>query len=142
MLGTLLDLSVSSGVASIPEEEEELVTRDSGYDNANADGPDELPRQAKPRPPSRHFNRLPLPSHSSNPRLLRKPSAPSPRSFPYNTPISREFLQFLPLNPPPVETLADCSECGVLLDSIPYMCPDLPAHSPKSHSPRYPSLER
>ncbi|KAJ7469796.1 hypothetical protein B0H11DRAFT_2435408 [Mycena galericulata] len=41
------------------------------------------------------------------------------QSFTSNTPISRELLEFLPLNHRPVETLTDSSECGVLLDSMP-----------------------
>ncbi|KAJ7483942.1 hypothetical protein B0H11DRAFT_2416111 [Mycena galericulata] len=108
------------------------TTRTSGYDdnNANADAHDVLPRQGKPRPPSRHLNRLAAQqAASSQPPHKPPPSAEAfqrqasdhslDQSFTSNTPISRELLEFLPLNHRPVEALTDSSECGVLLDSIP-----------------------
>ncbi|KAJ7509854.1 hypothetical protein B0H11DRAFT_1961269 [Mycena galericulata] len=183
MLGALPEPSVSSGVTSVPEEEEELggalaleqdprgkyyysytssssasQTRDSAYydDSANADAPDELPRQAKPRPSSRHLNWLaaqqaassqpphkPPPSaeafqretHDSSPdQSFASNTSFTSQSFTSNTSIPRELLQFLPLNPPPADTLTECSECGVLLDSIRYVCSICGEKKPASQS--------
>ena len=36
--------------------------------------------------------------------------------------IPPEVLQFVPIAPPPHNSLTDCSDCGVLLDSIRYVC--------------------
>ncbi|GLB41855.1 putative protein with zinc-binding domain, present in Dystrophin, CREB-binding protein [Lyophyllum shimeji] len=36
--------------------------------------------------------------------------------------VDKELLQFLPPTVPPPESLTDCSECGILLDTIRYVC--------------------
>ncbi|KDQ61360.1 hypothetical protein JAAARDRAFT_30782 [Jaapia argillacea MUCL 33604] len=63
--------------------------------------------------------------------------------------IPPEVLQFLPITPPPPEEITTCSECGVLLDSIRYVCstcgekkPDVPGStnsSPTIYTNRHPS---
>ncbi|KAJ7735656.1 hypothetical protein DFH07DRAFT_843521 [Mycena maculata] len=168
MLGALPEPSVSSGVSSIPEEDEELggalaleqdprgkyyysytssssQTRDSGY-YADSTPPDEFHPQPKPRPSSRHLNWLaaqqavssPPPSHKPPPStdtLHQEARGHSPdQSFSSNTSIPRELLQFLPLTPPSTDTLTDCSECGVLLDSIRYVCSICGEKKPVSQS--------
>ncbi|KAJ6581877.1 hypothetical protein B0H19DRAFT_1116820 [Mycena capillaripes] len=160
MLGAMPEPSVSSGVTSIPEEEEELGgalaleqdprgkyyysytsssashSRDSGYYD---DGAFQL--QPKPRPSSRQLNWLAAQQAVSSQSSHRTPPPADPfqsevhdhsHDHPHDHPpddqpytsntIPRELLQFLPLNPPAPETLTDCSECGVLLDSIRYVC--------------------
>ncbi|KAJ7087724.1 hypothetical protein C8R43DRAFT_908811 [Mycena crocata] len=178
MLGAMPEPSVSSssGVTSIPEEEEEELggalaleqdprgkyyysytsssasqTRDSGYydEGINVDGQDEFHHQPKPRPSSRHLNWLaaqqvasPQPNQPS-PHIKPPPSEDpfqneahdhSPDHSIANNTIPRELLQFLPLGPPPAESLTDCSECGVLLDSIRYVCSICGEKKPASQS--------
>ncbi|KAJ7017714.1 hypothetical protein C8F04DRAFT_970323 [Mycena alexandri] len=185
MLGALPEPSVSSGVSSIPEEEEEelagalaleqdprgkyyysytssstsqsresgFYTRDSGYygEGVNLEGQEEF-RQPKPRPSSRQLNWLAAHQAASQPQPQPIPKPPRSTSdstdshqshgFDHspdhsyttsNTSIPREVLQFLPLNPPASETLTDCSECGVLLDSIRYVCSICGEKKPASH---------
>ncbi|KAJ6563759.1 hypothetical protein B0H10DRAFT_2114933 [Mycena sp. CBHHK59/15] len=172
MLGALPEPSVSSGVASVIEEEEEELggalaleqdprgkyyysytsssasqTRDSGYydDGANVEPHDGFEHQPKPRPSSRHLNWLaaqqvvspPLshkPPASTDSRQHEVPDHSPDHSYTSNTSIPRELLQFLPLSPPPPETLTDCSECGVLLDSIRYVCSTCGEKQPASQS--------
>ncbi|KAJ6519119.1 hypothetical protein C8R45DRAFT_950302 [Mycena sanguinolenta] len=106
--------------------------RDSGYY-------DDRP-QPKPRPSSRQLNWLAAQQAASSqsahsqpqPAPKPPPSVADPFQFeandqsidqPYTSDtIPRELLQFLPLSPPDPATLTDCSECGVLLDSIRYVC--------------------
>ncbi|KAJ7231904.1 hypothetical protein B0H12DRAFT_1146133 [Mycena haematopus] len=175
--------SVSSGVTSIPEEEEEVLggalaleqdprgkyyytytsssasqtrdsymsshARDSGYYDA---GINQFQPQPKPRPSSRQLNWLAAQqavssqsahSHSQTahkpPPSAAEPFKPEVSDYspdqPYtsNT-IPRELLQFLPLSPPDPETLTDCSECGVLLDSFRYVCTICGEKKPASQS--------
>jgi hypothetical protein len=173
MLGALPEPSVSSGVTSIPEEDEEekplggalaleqdprgkyyysytsssaSQTRDSGYydEGANGELQDAFQHQPKPRPSSRHLNWLAA-QQAVSPQPTHQPPPPSMDPFqhedhdspedPYsNSSIPRELLQFLPLGPPPSETLTDCSECGVLLDSIRYVCSICGEKKPASQS--------
>ncbi|KAJ7734533.1 hypothetical protein B0H14DRAFT_2995705 [Mycena olivaceomarginata] len=180
--------SVSSGVTSIPEEEEDEAelggalaleqdprgkyyytytsssasqtrdsyvssrARDSGYYD---DGTNQFQLQPKPRPSSRQLNWLAaqqaVSSQSAHSQTAPAP-APKPKPPPSEDPfrpeanghspdqpytsdtIPRELLQFLPLNPPAPETLTDCSECGVLLDSIRYVCSICGEKKPASQS--------
>ncbi|KAJ7464640.1 hypothetical protein FB451DRAFT_1264153 [Mycena latifolia] len=119
-------------------------TRDSGYydDGTNGELQDEFQHQPKPRPSSRHLNWLAA-QQAASPQPSHKPP-PSTDSFEHeahehspdvsNPSIPRELLQFLPLSPPPSETLTDCSECGVLLDSIRYVCSICGEKKPVSQS--------
>jgi hypothetical protein len=69
----------------------------------------------KSPPPSSYSRLLPHSSCSDPlPTLREDPQVDSD--------IPPEVLQFLPVGIPPSETLTDCSECGVLLDSIRYVC--------------------
>ncbi|KAF7370358.1 hypothetical protein MSAN_00667200 [Mycena sanguinolenta] len=156
--------SVSSGVTSIPEEEElggalalEQDTRGKYYytytsssashsrdsymsSHARDSGYYDDRPQPKPRPSSRQLNWLAAQqvassqSAHSQSQTVHKPPPSSVDPFqseandysleqPYTSDtIPRELLQFLPLSPPDPQTLTDCSECGVLLDSIRYVC--------------------
>ncbi|KAJ7195728.1 hypothetical protein C8J57DRAFT_535228 [Mycena rebaudengoi] len=111
-------------------------TRDSGYydDLSSAEPQEQFNRLPKPRPSSRNLHWLAAQQIASTPPSQKAPTPPdsieeeirydhSPdQSYTSNSEIPRELLQFLPLNPPPTEGLTDCSECGVLLDSIRYVC--------------------
>ncbi|KAF7977582.1 hypothetical protein HWV62_3170 [Athelia sp. TMB] len=91
---------------------------------------------AKPRPTSMQLTWLAAQqrSHTDGGQATgsRRPHAPhSSNSEPlpvlhehqhYDSDIPPEVLQFLPPGTPPEETLTDCSECGVVLDSIRYVC--------------------
>ncbi|KAJ7210554.1 hypothetical protein GGX14DRAFT_451130 [Mycena pura] len=167
-LGALPEPSISSGVTSIPEEEEEELggalaleqdtrgkyyysytssssasqNRDSGY-YAESVQLDDFQR-AKPRPSSRNLNWLAAQQvvssqSSSKPSSSQESLLPvvqdhSPDTSYTSNEIPWEVLQFLPLNPPPQETLTDCSECGVLLDSIRYVCSVCGEKKPASQS--------
>ncbi|KAF8216818.1 hypothetical protein K438DRAFT_1703930 [Mycena galopus ATCC 62051] len=171
--------SVSSGVTTIPEEEEDALggalaleqdprgkfyytytsssvsqTRDSyissprARDSGYYDDGRPLP---KPRPSSMQLSWLAAqqavtsnsaksqsaykPPPSEDPFQLEAATDHSSPDQPYtsNT-IPRELLQFLPLSPPDPETLTDCSECGVLLDSIRYVCSICGMKRPASQS--------
>ncbi|KAK7025051.1 hypothetical protein R3P38DRAFT_2708071 [Favolaschia claudopus] len=165
--------SVSSGVESIPEEEEDELggalaleqdtrgkyyytytsssasqsqsrdsyvssshARDSGYYDERTN---QFLPQPKPRPSSRQLNWLAAQQAASQysqsapkPKLSPPVADPfqsevghssPPTDEPYTSEtIPRELLQFLPLNPPPPDSLTDCSECGVLLESFRYVC--------------------
>ncbi|KAJ7091564.1 hypothetical protein B0H15DRAFT_906686 [Mycena belliarum] len=151
MLGALPEPSVSSGVSTIPEEDEEPLdgalalerdprgkyyysytsssashSRDSGYYDDGASG--EFQQQSKPRPTSRHLHWLaaqqvvPSQPNTNPPPPTEVHDHPPDQSYMSDHPIPRELLQFYPLSPPPSATLTDCSECGVLLDSFRYVC--------------------
>ncbi|CAK5267462.1 unnamed protein product [Mycena citricolor] len=63
----------------------------------------------------------PAPSISKPPREVHNPD--SPNDVPYTKEsIPPELLQFLPVTALPADKLTDCSSCGVLLDSIRYVC--------------------
>ena len=62
--------------------------------------------RSRPLPHSSHSD--PLPTLREDPRI--------------DSDIPPEVLQFLPLGTPPSDTLTNCSECGVVLDSIRYVC--------------------
>ncbi|KAJ7625539.1 hypothetical protein FB45DRAFT_68258 [Roridomyces roridus] len=119
-------------------------TRDSGY-YADSGVPEDFLPQPKPRPSSRNLNWLAAQQAASasasspqpSQKALTPPSSSSESSsassvssfqpedhssFSSIEPIPRELLQYLPLNPPDPQLLTDCSECGVLLDSIRYVC--------------------
>jgi hypothetical protein len=143
--------SYTSASSSAPRSEGGLLegqSHDSGYD----DGPSitseaedasmaEFESHAKPRPTSmqltwlasqqKSFTDDDLPTKSrpstSHSRLLPHSSYSDPlptlREDPHlDSDIPPEVLQFLPVGTPPSDTLTDCSECGVLLDSIRYVC--------------------
>nr|GAT46432.1 predicted protein [Mycena chlorophos] len=144
MLGGLPQPSISSGSSSILEGEGqrgdlalEQDPRGNYYyaytsSSSRESGVYEIP-QTKPRPSSRNLNWLAAQqAASSHPDPDIRPSPPpsvelapsqgySPENHSIND-IPRELLQFLPLSPPPADTLTDCSECGVLLDAIRYVC--------------------
>ncbi|KAJ7656338.1 hypothetical protein DFH06DRAFT_470398 [Mycena polygramma] len=165
-LGALPEPSISSGVTSIPEEDEEELggalaleqdtrgkyyysyrsssasqsqTRDSVY-YEDVPNMNECQPQPKPRPSSRQLNWLAAQQAvSSRPPPSTNPFQPEAYEHPQDQPytsdtIPRELLQFLPLNPPAPETLTDCSECGVLLDSIRYVCSICGEKKPASQS--------
>ncbi|KAF7309003.1 hypothetical protein MKEN_01101200 [Mycena kentingensis (nom. inval.)] len=160
ILGALPEPSISSGVSSFLEPEDDMGgalaleqdtrgkyyysytsssashSRESGY----YDEPPAEVHQAKPRPSSRNLHWLAAQqqaassqqtaSSQSTPRPpLPLPPQPPPEPAPSSyspdqsmNEIPRELLQFLPVSPPSADTLTDCSECGVLLDSIRYVC--------------------
>lgn len=114
---------------------------DSGYD----DGPslyydidpslDGMARREKPRPTSMHLNWLASQQIRSSDTRRPKPSLSVPSFHTHNSDplpsreynhidadIPSELLQFLPFTGPPSDGLSDCSECGVILDSIRYVC--------------------
>jgi hypothetical protein len=140
--------SASSSAPRSESENPEVQSHDSGYD----DGPsitseaedasmDDFISHAKPRPTSMQLtwlasqqksfadDDLPEASHasSSHTRPLPHPSTSDvlptlPEDPHLDSGIPPELLQFLPLGSPPSDILTDCSECGVLLDSIRYVC--------------------
>lgn len=91
---------------------------------------------AVPRPTSMQLSWLAAQQRSySDDGLPRKfPSTSLSRSIPMtsnsdpqeygqlDSDIPPEVLQFVPIAPPSHDSLTDCSECGVLLDSIRYVC--------------------
>lgn len=90
----------------------------------------------RPRPTSRHLNWLaaqqihpvPQPKHTNSDPSSQRSASYSPYSEPAPSRryegIPPEVLQYIPTAPPPVspDELTDCSECGVLLDSMRYVC--------------------
>lgn len=67
-----------------------------------------------------------LNTHHSDPLPVRtNQSFDDP--FPYET----KDLPFLPLSEPPTETLTDCSSCGIVLDTIRYVCSTCGEKDPK-----------
>lgn len=87
-------------------------------------------RSGKPRPTSRHLNwlasqQIPQSAVRSAPpeTLYVDPDRPPDIHSNYaDTSIPPELLQHLPVSPPPLSAITDCSECGVFLDSIRYVC--------------------
>ncbi|KAK0189054.1 hypothetical protein F5146DRAFT_1057778 [Armillaria mellea] len=76
---------------------------------------DTASKMEKPRPTSRHLNWLAAQQVIPEEKPSRSHSDPSTIDA-----IPRELLESLPLSSP--EVLTSCSECGVLLDSIRYVC--------------------
>ncbi|KZP21090.1 hypothetical protein FIBSPDRAFT_861001 [Athelia psychrophila] len=137
-------------------------SRDSGYEDgphvhhvlveeASIGGGSDFP--AKPRPTSMQLTWLASQQRSlddgrapfnSNYNSHRRPYAPhSSNSEPlpvlhenqqFDSDIPPEVLQFVPLGTPPKEMLTDCSECGVILDSIRYVCSACGEKHPMSRS--------
>lgn len=86
---------------------------DNGYDIDPSI--DTASKMEKPRPTSRHLNWLAAQQVIPEEKPSRSHSDPSAIDA-----IPRELLESLPLSSP--EVLTSCSECGVLLDSIRYVC--------------------
>jgi hypothetical protein len=88
---------------------------------------------SKPRPTSRQINWVASQQASAAERAS-KPSHRAPASEPAipEHAIPRELLQFLPIPTPDPELLTDCSQCGVLLDSMRYVCFTCGEKPPKS----------
>ncbi|KAK0202723.1 hypothetical protein DFS33DRAFT_1342403 [Desarmillaria ectypa] len=76
---------------------------------------DTASKMEKPRPTSRHLNWLAAQQVIPEEKPSHSHSDPSTIDA-----IPRELLESLPLSSP--EVLTSCSECGVLLDSIRYVC--------------------
>ncbi|KAF9047190.1 hypothetical protein BDZ89DRAFT_1099279 [Hymenopellis radicata] len=111
------------GVLPAPSETDDSLSLsfDNAPSNASIDG---AVRMEKPRPTSRHLNWLA--AHQVSPAEVRSTAGSHPplrtnHSDPTAmTAIPPELYQFMPLSPP--EVLTSCSECGVFLDSIRYVC--------------------
>jgi hypothetical protein len=140
--------SYTSASSSAPRSEGELVegqSHDSGYEDGpsiTGDLEDEsmadFNSYAKPRPTSMQLTWLasqqitltdddsghPSSSHSRPlPHSCNSDPLPTLREDPHlDSDIPPEVLQFLPLGAPPSDMLTNCSECGVVLDSIRYVC--------------------
>lgn len=111
--------NVASSSAS-QSQENGSASEEISYDlDASIDG---AVRMEKPRPTSRHLNWLA--AHQVSPAEVRSGSHPPLRTHHSDptvmTAIPPELYQFVPLSPP--EVLTSCSECGVFLDSIRYVC--------------------
>ncbi|KAJ7931772.1 hypothetical protein B0H13DRAFT_2247444 [Mycena leptocephala] len=151
-LGALPEPSISSGLGGALALEQDprgkyyysYTSSSVSQTHANVN---EFQRQPKPRPSSRQLNWLAAQqavSAASSQSGHKPPPSVEPfqaeahdhspdQPYTSNT-IPRELLQFLPLNPPAPETLTDCSECGVLLDSIRYKKPASQSNKGKGRS--------
>ncbi|KAF5355357.1 hypothetical protein D9758_006112 [Tetrapyrgos nigripes] len=80
----------------------------------------------KPRPTSRQLNWLAAQQKAVSQKRSQQSLATTHHSDPSNpsidTIIPPELLPFIELNPPPQDILTDCSQCGVLLDNMRYVC--------------------
>lgn len=139
----------SAGSASVARSEEGGLVESQSHDSGYEDEPnekyeiedvsvDDSASFARPRPTSmqltwlasqqRSFTDDDIPRGSSSAsRSLAHTSSSDPlpavhEYAEFDSDIPPEVLQFVPLAAPPRETLTDCSECGVLLDSIRYVC--------------------
>lgn len=144
MLGTLPEPSVSDSQSSSSREEVKMggdlalqrapsgkyyysytssgssQAQESGVDEGNYEIDPSITgetRVGKPRPTSRHLNWLEAQQIRPNPPRHTTSEPSIPEDF-----IPPELLQFLPLSSPPSDELTNCSECGVMLDSIRYVC--------------------
>ncbi|EKM81668.1 hypothetical protein AGABI1DRAFT_54553 [Agaricus bisporus var. burnettii JB137-S8] len=117
-----------------------------GYDEGSSHdvGPSENGASIHPirqRPSSRHLNwlasqQLEAPVTSSSlPTLNTHHSDPLPRRIPPSLGDSSAYeakdLPFVPLAEPPEHTLTDCSSCGLVLNTIRYVCSTCDEKEPK-----------
>ncbi|TRM65478.1 hypothetical protein BD626DRAFT_488898 [Schizophyllum amplum] len=110
--------SYRSAGSSSQHESQQLESEDTDGDRQTDDGPHvDGPRI---RPASRHLNWL-----ASQQVLPTEPQA-GPSSLPRVNGVPQdippELLQFIPLSPPAPDRITACSECGLLLESIRYVC--------------------
>lgn len=133
-------------------------SRDSGYEdgpNVKYEAEEASSREpeihVKPRPTSMQLTWLAsqqrsLTDEGQPPTSHRRPLPHSSYSEPlpalhehqhFDSDIPPEVLQFLPLGTPPHESLTDCSECGVILDSIRYVCSVCGEKPPMSKATEY-----
>lgn len=104
-----------------------------------------LPEPMQPRPSSMHLNWVASQQANLRRELRPSPSAPSLNTYhsdplparrsstPLDDPFAYESkdLPFVPLSEPPENILTDCSNCGVMLDTIRYVCSTCGEKEPK-----------
>ncbi|KAL0062876.1 hypothetical protein AAF712_010196 [Marasmius tenuissimus] len=153
-LGTLPEPSESGGESLAPEEVDQLGDlaleqdgRGKYYYSYNSAGSQNLESgvsdagyepsvpAGKPRPTSRQLNWLASQRTASEPRPERPPAPQTYHSNPsLETIIPPELLQFVEVAPPSDDILTDCSQCGILLDSMKYVCTTCGEKEPRSRS--------
>ncbi|KAG5647512.1 hypothetical protein DXG03_009449 [Asterophora parasitica] len=128
-------------------------THESGDDDGLSGPSRPVSEGTRPRPTSMHLDwlasqqvhsqevRVPKPSpsipslHTYNSDPLPSRDMSSNHGIPSHFIIDKELLQFLPPTVPPPDSLTDCSSCGVILDSIRYVCSTCGEKHPVSDNP-------
>ncbi|KAL0571968.1 hypothetical protein V5O48_009994 [Marasmius crinis-equi] len=118
---------------SAPSQNLESGVSDGGYEPSMARG--------KPRPTSRQLNWLASQRTASEPRPERV-ALHSYHSEP-SIDIPPEVLQFIEVPPPSPDSLTDCSQCGITMEHMKYVCTTCGEKEPQSQKgkARGPSID-
>ncbi|KAJ7574428.1 hypothetical protein C8J56DRAFT_1008024 [Mycena floridula] len=125
----------SSGASQAAHEESSAasISQEDNYEvEPSIDPRTSMP--VKPRPTSRQLNWLAAQQMATSERSENRPIYQEP-SIPEDN-IPAEFLPdyHLPPSTPPQEELTDCSECGLILNFIRYVCTTCGEKAPKSEA--------